>query len=40
MRLKIYITLALCMLSYGSKNWAMKAKGKTRVTATEMRFLR
>jgi hypothetical protein len=38
--IKMYNTLALTTLSGESKNWKMKAKDKTRITAAEMKFMR
>jgi hypothetical protein len=32
--------LALPVLLYGSKKWALKSKDKSRLTAAEMRFMR
>jgi hypothetical protein len=39
-RIKLYTTLALAILLYGSKNWTVKSKDKSRLTASEMRFMR
>jgi hypothetical protein len=38
--MQIYNTVALPTLLFGSKNWTMKAKVKTRITAAEMKFMR
>jgi hypothetical protein len=38
-RIKMYTTLALPLLLYGSKTWTLKSKDKSRLTAAEMRFM-
>ena len=35
-RIKLYITLALPALLYGSENWTIKARDKRRITAAEI----
>jgi hypothetical protein len=37
-RIKLYNTLALPVLLYGSENWIVKSKDKSRLTAAGMRF--
>jgi hypothetical protein len=39
-RIKLYATLALPLLLYGSETWTLKSKDKSRLTAAEMRFMR
>lgn len=39
-RLKVYNTLAVPMLTYGSETWALKKSEKKRIEAAEMRFMR
>jgi hypothetical protein len=39
-RIKLYNTLALPALLYGSETWTIKAKDPRRITATEMKYLR
>jgi hypothetical protein len=39
-RIKLYNTLALSTLLYGSESWTIKARDATRITATEMKYLR
>jgi hypothetical protein len=39
-RIKIYNTLSLLMLIYGSENWTMKSNDKTRIKVAEMKFMR
>jgi hypothetical protein len=36
-RIKLYNTLALPVLLYGSETWTIKARDARRITATEMR---
>jgi hypothetical protein len=38
--IKLYNTLALPILLYGSENWTIKAKEVIRVTAAEMKYVR
>jgi hypothetical protein len=38
-RIKMYTTLALPVLLYGSETWTVKSKDKSRLTAAEMRFM-
>jgi hypothetical protein len=39
-RIKLYNTLALRALLYGSENWTIKARDATRITAAEMKYKR
>jgi hypothetical protein len=39
-RIKLYSTLALPFLLYGSKTWTIKARDTRRITAAEMKYLR
>jgi hypothetical protein len=39
-RLKIYNTLALPTLLYGSETWTLREQDKSRITAAEMKFMR
>jgi len=39
-RIKIYNTLALQVLLYGSKTWTIKARDARRMTAAEMKYMR
>ena len=39
-RIKLYITLALPVLLYGSEIWTIKARDATRITAAEMKYMR
>jgi hypothetical protein len=39
-RLRIYITLAIPILLYGSEAWTLKEQDKSRITAAEMKFMR
>jgi hypothetical protein len=39
-RIKLYNTLALPILLYGSETWTVKSKDKSRLTAAEMKFKR
>jgi hypothetical protein len=39
-RIKLYNTLALPVLLYGSETWIIKAKDARRVTATKMKCMR
>jgi hypothetical protein len=38
-RIKLYTTLALPVLLYGSETWTGKSKDKSRLTTAEMRFM-
>jgi hypothetical protein len=38
-RIKLYTTLALPVLLYGSETWTVKSKDKPRLTAVEMKFM-
>ena len=38
-RIKLYNTLALPVLSYGSETWTIKAREARRMTAAEMKFV-
>jgi hypothetical protein len=38
-QIKLYATLALPVLLYGSETWTVKSKDKSRLTAAEMRFM-
>jgi hypothetical protein len=39
-RIKLYNILALPNLLYGSKNWTVKARNATRITATQIKYMR
>jgi len=39
-RIKLYNTLALPFLLYGSKTWTIKARDTRRITAAEMKYMR
>jgi hypothetical protein len=39
-RIKLYNTLALPILLYGSETWTIKAKDARRITAAEMIYMR
>jgi hypothetical protein len=39
-RIKLYSTLALPTLLYGSENWTIKARDARRITAAEMKYMR
>ena len=39
-RIKLYNTLDLPVLLYGSKTWTMKATDARRITAAEMKYMR
>jgi hypothetical protein len=39
-RIKLYSTLALPTLLYGSENWTIKARNTRRITAAEMKYMR
>ena len=39
-RIKLYNTLALPVLLYGSKTWTIKARDARRITAAEVRYMR
>jgi len=39
-RLKLYNTLALPVLLYGSESWTIKARDARRITAAEMKYMR
>jgi len=39
-RIKLYNTLALPVLSYGSETWTVKASDARRITAAEMKYMR
>jgi len=39
-RIKLYNTLALPVLLYGSETWTVKARDARRITATEMKHMR
>jgi hypothetical protein len=39
-RIKLYNTLALPVLLYGSETWTLKARDARRITATEMNYMR
>ena len=39
-RIKLYNTLALPVLLYGSKTWTIKASDARRITAAEMKYTR
>jgi hypothetical protein len=40
MRIKLYNTLALPALLYGSQKWTIKARDPRRITAAEMKSMR
>ena len=39
-RIKLYNTLALPVLFYGSETWTIKARGAKRITAADMKYMR
>jgi hypothetical protein len=39
-RIKLYNTLALSDLLYGSETWTIKARDARRITAAEMKYMR
>jgi hypothetical protein len=39
-RIKLYNTLALPVLLYGSETWTVKARDARRITAAEMKYTR
>jgi hypothetical protein len=39
-RIKLYNTLALPMLLYGSETWTIKARDARRIKAAEMKYIR
>jgi len=39
-RIKLYNTLALPVLLYGSETWIIKARDARRITAVEMKYMR
>ena len=39
-RIKLYNTLALPVLLYGSETWTIKARNARRITAAEMKYMR
>jgi hypothetical protein len=39
-RIKLYDTLALPVLLYGSETWTIKARDASRITAAEMKYMR
>jgi hypothetical protein len=39
-RMKLYNTLALPILLYGSETWTIKARDARRITAAEMKYMR
>ena len=39
-RIKLYNTLALPVLLYGSETWTVKASDARRITAAEMKYMR
>jgi len=39
-RVKLYNTLALPVLLYGSETWTIKAKDARRITAAEIKYMR
>ena len=39
-RIKLYNTIALPVLLYGSETWTIKAMGARRITAAEMKYMR
>jgi len=38
-RIKLYNTLALPVLLYGSETWTIKARDATRITAAEIKYM-
>ena len=38
--IKLYNTLALPVLLYGSETWTVKARDARRITAAEMKYMR
>jgi hypothetical protein len=38
--IKLYNTLALLVLLYGSETWTVKARDARRITAAEMKYMR
>jgi hypothetical protein len=39
-RIKLYNTLALPVLLYGSETWTIKARDTRRITAAEIKYMR
>jgi hypothetical protein len=39
-KIKLYNTLALSVLSYGGETWTIKARDAIRITAAEMKYMR
>jgi hypothetical protein len=39
-RIKLFMTLALLVLLYGSETWTVKARDARRITAAEMKYMR
>jgi hypothetical protein len=39
-RIKLYNTLALPVLLYGSETWTIKARDASRISAAEMKYMR
>jgi hypothetical protein len=39
-KIKLYNTIALPTLLYGSENWTISARDATRITAAEMKYMR
>jgi len=39
-RIKLYNTLALPVLLYGSETWVIKARDVRRITAAEIKYMR
>jgi ABC-type ATPase involved in cell division len=39
-RLKLYSTLALTHLLYGSQNWVIKLRDTSKITAAEVKYMR
>jgi hypothetical protein len=39
-RIKLYNTLALPVLLYGSKTWTIKARDARRISASEIKYVR
>ena len=39
-RIKLYNTLALPVLLYGSETWTIKVSDARRITATDMKYMR
>ena len=39
-RVKLYNTVALTVLLYGSETWTVKASDARRITAAEMKYMR